>query len=222
MYEKKFLDSSELLNMKFSVENIKGLYLDIIKEIGNIGAGNAATSLSELINRKIEMEVPSVEILDTEQIVKILGGEDLVVCGVYLNFHGDINGTILLILDITSSNNLLSILFQRPVENFEYNDLEISALQEIGNILSSSYINSVSSLSNLKINISVPSVSIDMAGSILSVPAIEYGTISDKIILIENKLSEGGSEITAKFFLMPDIDSFKILFKSLGVLTDEE
>ncbi|KXZ39792.1 chemotaxis protein CheC [Alkalithermobacter thermoalcaliphilus JW-YL-7 = DSM 7308] len=208
--------------MKFSVENIKGLYLDIIKEIGNIGAGNAATSLSELINRKIEMEVPSVEILDTEQIVKILGGEDLVVCGVYLNFHGDINGTILLILDITSSNNLLSILFQRPVENFEYNDLEISALQEIGNILSSSYINSVSSLSNLKINISVPSVSIDMAGSILSVPAIEYGTISDKIILIENKLSEGGSEITAKFFLMPDIDSFKILFKSLGVLTDEE
>ncbi|WP_331721958.1 chemotaxis protein CheC [Alkalithermobacter paradoxus] len=203
------------------MDDIKGLYLDVIKEIGNIGAGNAATSLSAMINKKIEMEVPSVEILNIEKIVEILGGEELSVVGVYVNFFGDIKGTMLLILDISSSDNLLSILFGHKISEIDYNDMQLSALQEIGNILSSAYINSISSLSNLKANISVPSVSIDMAGSILSVPAIEYGIISDKIILIENKLTEGENEIVAKFFLMPDIDSFKTLFKSLGVFKDD-
>jgi len=207
--------------MEFSIKDFNALYIDVLKEIGNIGAGNAATSLSKMINTKVDMEVPCIEILDTEKVVEILGGEELIVSGVYINFFGDINGTILLILDKLSSDNILSILFGKKPENEFYNDMEISALQEIGNILSSSYINSISGFSNLKINISVPSVSVDMAGSILSVPAIEYGEISDKIILIENKLREGNNEIVGKFFLMPDIDSFKILFKSLGVLNHE-
>ncbi|SHJ43880.1 chemotaxis protein CheC [Tepidibacter formicigenes] len=207
--------------MGFQINDLKGIYIDVLKEIGNIGAGNAATSLSKMINTKVDMEVPSIEILDTERIVEILGGEELIVVGVYISFFKDINGTMLLILDKESSDNLLKILFGKKPENEFYNDMEISALQEIGNILSSSYINSISAFSNLKINISVPSVSIDMAGSILSVPAIEYGQISDKIILIENKLKEGNNEIVGKFFLMPDIDSYRVLFKSLGVLIDE-
>lgn len=207
--------------MEFSIKDFNALYIDVLKEIGNIGAGNAATSLSKMINTKVDMEVPCIEILDTEKVVEILGWEELIVSGVYINFFGDINGTILLILDKVSSDNILSILFGKKPESEFYNDMEISALQEIGNILSSSYINSISGFSNLKINISVPSVSVDMAGSILSVPAIEYGEISDKIILIENKLKQGNNEIVGKFFLMPDIDSFKILFKSLGVLNYE-
>ncbi len=207
--------------MEFSINSLNGLYLDVLKEIGNIGAGNSATALSKMINTKVDMEVPSIEILDIEKVVEILGGEELIVVGVYIGFFGDINGTMLLILDKMSSDNLLKILFGKNPEDEFYNEMEVSALQEIGNILSSSYINSISAFSNLKINISVPSVSVDMAGSILSVPAIEYGQISDKIILIENKLREGINEIIGKFFLMPDVDSFKVLFKSLGVLQDE-
>ena len=207
--------------MDFTIKDFNSMYIDILKEIGNIGAGNAATSLSKMINSKVDMEVPCIEILDTEKIVEILGGEEQTVAGIYISFFGDINGTILLILDKESSDNILTILFgQKPVDIF-YNEMEASALQEIGNIMSSAYINSISGFSNLKINISVPAVSVDMAGSILSVPAIEYGQISDKIILIENKLMEGNNEIVGKFFLMPDIESFKILFKSLGVLDNE-
>ncbi|MCT4507975.1 MAG: chemotaxis protein CheC [Tepidibacter sp.] len=207
--------------MNFKLENLQDLYIDILKEIGNIGAGNAATSLSKMVSSKIDMEVPAIEILEIEKTVEILGGEELIVAGVYIEFHGDINGTMLLILDKLSSDNLLSMLFKKPCEGEFYNDMELSALQEIGNILASSYINSISAFSNLKVNISVPSVSIDMAGSILSVPAIEYGQVSDKIILIENRLKEGKNEIVGNFFLMPDMDSFKVLFKSLGVLNDE-
>ena len=207
--------------MNFKLDNLQDLYIDVLKEIGNIGAGNSATALSKMINSKIDMEVPAIEILDIEKIVEILGGEELIVAGVYLEFYGDINGTILLILDKKSSDNLLSLLFGKPCEGEFYNDMELSAFQEIGNILASSYINSISAFSGLKVNISVPSVSIDMAGSILSVPAIEYGQVSDKIILIENRLREGKNEIVGNFFLMPDMDSFKVLFKSLGVLNDE-
>lgn len=207
--------------MDFSIKDFNSIYMDVLKEIGNIGAGNAATSLSKMINSKVDMEVPCIEILDTEKIVEILGGEELIVSGIYINFFGDINGTILLILDKNSSDNILNILFgTRPSGEF-YNEMETSALQEIGNIMSSAYVNSISGFSNLKINISVPSVSVDMAGSILSVLAIEYGQISDKIILIENKLMEGNNEFVGKFFLMPDIESFKILFKSLGVFEHE-
>lgn len=206
--------------MTFDIDKINGFYLDILKEIGNIGAGNAATSLSKMINRKVDMEVPAVEVIDTEKIVEVLGGEELIVVGIYVNFHEDISGNMLFILNKESADNVIRLLFGIDKEFSEYgpyDEMELSAIQEIGNIMASAYINSISSLSNLNINISVPSVTIDMAGSILSVPAIEYSQISDKVILIENKLKEGDNEIVGKFFVLPDIESYEKLFVSLGV-----
>lgn len=209
--------------MEFNMEKFQEFYADILKEVGNIGAGNAATALSKMINKKIDMEVPHVEIIPTEEIVEILGGEELVVVGIYVGFFEDINGTILFILNKESADNLINMLFgmNKKYEEYEmYNEMEFSAMQEIGNILASSYINSISSLSNLNINISVPSVTVDMAGSILSVPAIEYSQISDQMILIENKLKEGNNEIVGKIFVLPDMESYEKLLRSLGVNID--
>lgn len=143
------------------------------------------------------------------------------VIGIYVNFYGDIQGTVLLIIDKHSADIIIEDLLGKRDSEEEYNELELSAIQEIGNILTSAYVNSISALSNLDIVISVPSVSIDMAGAILSVPAIEYSMISEEVILIENKILKGEDEMNVNFFLLPDIDSFKILFRSLGVYLDE-
>jgi len=204
--------------MNFTLDNMNSLYLDVLKEIGNIGSGNAATSLSKMINKSVNMEVPNIEVVETEKVVELFDDEEEITVGVYINFNGSINGTILTLLDKESADNLVSILFGNKPEGDIYSEIESSVIQELGNIMSSGYVNSISLLTSLDINISVPSVNIDMVSSILSVPAIEYGLESDKLILIENRLIIDEEKIKCFFFFMPDLTSFDTLFKSLGVL----
>lgn len=204
--------------MNFTLDNMNSLYLDVLKEIGNIGSGNAATSLSKMINKSVNMEVPNIEVVETEKVVELFDDEEEITVGVYINFNGSINGTILTLLDKESADNLVQILFGNKPEGDIYSEIESSVIQELGNIMSSGYVNSISLLTSLDINISVPSVNIDMVSSILSVPAIEYGLESDKLILIENRLIIDEEKIKCFFFFMPDLTSFDTLFKSLGVL----
>lgn len=203
--------------MDFNINNLNELSLDVLREIGNIGSGNAATALSKMINKSVDMEVPNIEIVDTEKVVELFDNEEEITVGVYINFNGDINGTILTLLDKDSSDNLVALLIGSKPEDNIYTEMESSVIQELGNIMSSGYVNSISLLTSLDINISVPSVNIDMVSSILSVLAAEYGMESDKLILIENKLEIDNEKIKFYFFFMPDLISFDTLFKSLGV-----
>lgn len=161
--------------MDLSIENLNNLHLDVLQEIGNIGAGNAVTALANMINKKVDMDVPSVKILNFSDISAILGGEEIVVSGVYFGITGDIEGNIMFLLDIESAKTLINILMGRDNKTEILDEMDKSALQEIGNILSGAYISSLSSLTGLDIKISVPSLCIDMAGAILSVPAIQFG-----------------------------------------------
>lgn len=203
--------------MAFSVNDLNSMHLDVLREIGNIGAGNAATALATMINKKVDMNVPIIQLLDFNDITQILGGEETVVAGIYFGVEGDISGNIMFLLDIDSSKKLTGILMGKEDSTRELDEMDRSALQEIGNILSGSYISSLSTLTGLTINLSVPSLCIDMAGAILSVPAIQFGHISDKVLLIETILKDGNDLVKANFFLIPEVDSFDILLKSLGV-----
>lgn len=204
--------------MNFTIDSINSMCLDLLKEIGNIGSGNAATSLSQMINKKVDMQVPNVEVLETEKVVDMFQDPEEITVGVYINFTGDIEGTILTLLDRNSAGALINKLIGSKPSDFMYNDMEKSVIQELGNIMTSGYVNAISMFSNLFISISIPSVSIDMVSSILSVPAIEYGIESDKLILIENKLDIEGENVNCYFFFMPDLSSFEKLFIKLGVL----
>ncbi|MDR5658243.1 chemotaxis protein CheC [Serpentinicella sp. ANB-PHB4] len=203
--------------MTFSVSDLNSMHIDILKEIGNIGAGNAATALATMINKKVDMDVPIIKILNYSDITQILGGEEAVVAGIYFGVEGDIHGNIMFLLDIVSSKQLTNILMDKSDYTGELDQMDRSALQEIGNILSGSYISSLSTLTGLNLTLSVPSLCVDMAGAILSVPAIQFGHVSDKVLLIETVLKEGNELVKAKFFLIPDVDSFGVLLKSLGV-----
>lgn len=206
--------------MGFNMNNVNELYLDVLREMGNIGSGSAATSLSKMVNKDVHMEIPNIEVIDIEKVVELFENEEEITVGVYINFNGDINGTILTLLDKPSADNMVKMFFGQDPEEF-YNEMERSVIQELGNIMTSGYVNSISMMTSLRINISIPSVNIDMVSSILSVPAVEYGLQSDKIILIENKLNIESEEIKCFFFFMPDLPSFDTLFKSLGVVDHE-
>lgn len=198
-------------------DNMNGMVLDVLKEIGNIGAGNAATALAKMIDKKVDMKVPKVSILEFKEVPELLGGEETEFCGIFFKIEGDINGSIMFLLEMESAFNLIDLLM--PREERLMDEFTFSALQEIGNILSGSYISSLSGLTNLNMHISVPSLCIDMAGAILSVPAIQFGQIGDKILIIENQFiePEGNESVKGYFFLIPDVESYEILFKSLGV-----
>lgn len=199
------------------INDINDITIDVLKELGNIGSGNAATALATLISKKVDMAVPQVKILDFKDVPKILGGEEVPVVGIYFEMSGEIIGNIMFVLSLESGKNLTNILFNKKNNSMELDEMDMSALSEIGNILASSYINSLSALTGLKLTISVPSLATDMAGAILSVPAIQYGYIADHVLFIETQFQEGDKKVTGNLFMIPEIDSFKKLLKSLGV-----
>jgi len=193
------------------------LILDVLREIGNIGAGNAATSLAKMIDKKIDMNVPVVKILEFDEVPELLGGPENIVVGIFFKIEGDMTGSIMYIMDQPSAINLVDLLM--PRDNAEFDEFTISALKEIGNILSGAYVSSLSGLTNLNIHISVPALAIDMAGAILSVPAIHFSQMSDSVLIIQNEFVEsiGAKSVDGYFFLIPDLDSYEILLGSLGV-----
>lgn len=200
------------------ISNINSFHLDVLKEIGNIGAGNAATALAKLLDKKIDMKVPQIRVMKFSEVSDVLGGAGTEVVGILLGVTGDINGNILFVLDLISARRLVNILMGNPVnQEITFDSMECSALQEIGNILAGSYLSSLSNLTNLKILSDIPGLAIDMAGAILSVPAIEFGKSSDTALYIENEFLYGSDSVIGDFFLVPDEASYIRLLKALGV-----
>lgn len=201
-----------------NLNQIDGMEFDVLKEIGNIGAGNATTALSQMINSKLDMAVPKVELLEFKYISDIIGGAESLVVGILLTLEGEIDGMMMFILEQQSAHHLVNILMGKSLDDFtEFTEMDLSALNEIGNIISGAYLSSLSSLTNLKIVSSVPYMAIDMAGAILSVPAIEFGKIGDKALLIESQFGKDETEVNGYFILIPTLDSYNKILTSLGI-----
>jgi len=203
--------------------NFGEFQIDVLREVGNIGAGNAATALSKLIQKEVDMKVPQVKILGFDEIADFVGGAEALVVTVFLRVEGDCPGNMFFIVDYASARNLLRKLFgmQEIVEADEQlSDMELSALHEIGNILAGSYLSSLADFTNLNMQPSVPALAIDMAGAILSYGLIELGNSGDFALTIDTAFFEGNEEVEGHFFLLPDPDSLEKLFSALGVPLD--
>ncbi|MFJ7667748.1 chemotaxis protein CheC [Lysinibacillus sp. NPDC097195] len=205
-------------------QKITSLHLDVLKEIGNIGAAHAATALSNLLGKKIDMRVPKVEMVSFNDMMELAGGSENVVVGIFLRIEGDAEGSMFFILPIEQANRFIRRLIQD--ESFDFknppvSELGLSAMQEMGNILSGSYLSALSDFTNLKIYPTVPGLSVDMFGAIISIGLIELSHVSDNVIVINTSIFEDGVEdhetVRGHFFLLPDPDSFDAIFKALGV-----
>ena len=202
---------------KIDLNNMDKIYFDVLSEIGNIGAGNATTALATLLNTKVDMHVPKVELLEFKEVGEEMGGEETLMAGIYQVIEGDISGSIMFLLERDTAKLLVSKLMgmEKPDEG-DFSEMEISALKEIGNIITGSYLSSLSTLTNLYINASVPAISIDMCEAILSVPAIEFGELGDKMLLIKTEFTDD-VKLEGYFVLVPDLDSYDKILTSIGM-----
>ena len=207
-----------------SMEKLSGQYYDVLKELGNIGAGNATTALAQMLGGKVDMSVPQVKLLDFNVLGDTVGGEDVIMAGIYLQVEGDISGNMMFIQNKVSAahliNKMMGGMFEikdEEVEEHEFSEMECSAIKEVGNIITGAYLNALFSLTNLTIYPSVPQLAIDMAGALLSVPAVEFGLFADKILLVQTKFSDD-VELDGFFILIPDMESYEKILTVLGVI----
>ena len=205
--------------MQKDEENMDDMEFDILTEIGNIGAGNATTALAKLIDGRGDMHVPKVEMLAFKDLAEILGGAEELVAGILLSLEGDIEGSMLFVLENKAAHHLVHKLMGSDGSTLEdsFTEMEQSALVEIGNIISGAYLTAISQLTNLNIIQTVPSLAIDMAGAILSVPAIEFGKLGDKALLIESQFEDDEIDVCGYFILIPTLESYTRILKSLGM-----
>ena len=200
-----------------TLEEMSDEYFDVLKELGNIGAGNATTALSQMMQCKVDMSVPQVRLMEFKELGKIMGGEEIIMAGIYLGIEGDIAGSIMFLLEKQAARHLVDKLMGMSMEGEEFSEMEFSALKEVGNIITAAYLNSLSSLTGLRIQPSVPDLTVDMAGAIFSVPAIEFGTLGDKMLLIQTQFFDE-MVLDGYFILVPNLDSYGKILSALGLV----
>ncbi|WP_066173078.1 chemotaxis protein CheC [Bacillus marinisedimentorum] len=208
-------------------KNFSSYHMDVLKEIGNIGAGHAATALSNLLNQTVDMKVPDVSIVKFDDLMEKVGGADHLVAGVFLRIEGDAPGSLYFLLSLEEAEMLVrritgdtSLSFKEP----PYPEMGLSAFCEVGNILAGSYLSSLADFTGMNLHPSVPATAIDLAGALLSYGLIELSQESDYAIVIDTAFIEHGNakanHLNGHFLVLPDPPSFDVIFRSLGVPSD--
>lgn len=202
---------------KFSFEEVNELYMDVLKEIGNIGSGNATTAIASMLDLRLDMKVPKVELLSFQEFGSAISEEEETIVGIYLGLEQDVEGSMMFLMKMDGAHYLVNRLMGRdPEYREEFSEMDLSAIKEIGNIIAGSYLSALSGMTNLTISPTVPYVAIDMAAAILSVPACMFGQYGDNALLIETEFGDD-MMIEGYFILLPELDSYDKILTSLGI-----
>lgn len=189
---------------------------DILKELGNIGTGNALTSLSQMMNLSFDLQVPILRIIKFQEAFRVLGQADLLQTGILVEVTGELKGMFLFLLDEEFTKTVLNtILGEADRDLTGLDDMEQSMICELGNIMCGSYIRALSQIMDLDLDVSVPELCIDMAGAILSVPFARFLSISEDILLIENMFHMSGETYCGRIFFLPELETLKKMFQKL-------
>lgn len=192
--------------------------LDTLREVGSIGTGNAATALSELIGQEVRIQEPEVRIMEYNEAIDWIGGPEEVTAGVLVRISGKMSGIMLSVQKLDFVNLVLKSMMGKEVEDyFGLREMESSALVEVGNIMISTFINALTGLANIDVELSVPAFTVDMQGAIMSVPMAAYGGQSNYIMTIGGKFICNGVEVPCRLMMSPDIRSLDFLLRKLGV-----
>lgn len=192
------------------------LQKDGLRELGNIGSGNAATALSQLLGRDITLSLPAVNLIPVEKITSVIGGGEEVVAAVYLRVFGEIPARTLLIFPQDKIFLMLDLLMKRELGTTkEFTDTEQSGLMEIGNIIISAYLNAIAKFIGLNGVPSVPALAVDMISAVFQTISSEMAEAGEQALFIECDMTEELTQIKAKLFLIPDKDGMDKIIKAL-------
>jgi len=200
------------------IEDLRTVQLDAIKEVASIGACHAATALSEMIQKRVMVQVPQLRLCLLEEISVLLGPPELPITGVLISFSGSLEGRSVMALPFEYSRLLVDRLLQRERGTTqEFGELESSALKEAGNILVSSYMNALADFLGVTVMPSPPDLAIDMAGAVLLATLLDYGKSQEPVIVIENELRfiEDDDVILGYLILSPEPKSLQAILRAV-------
>ncbi len=195
-------------------------HVDLLREIGNVGAGNAATALSMMVDKKVEINVPDVKIAPIAKIPFMLPKPEELVVGVKMDVKGDAELETLLIFDASGAKQILKVLlFGMEIEDLtNLDEMAKSALKEVGNIICGSYITALANFTGLYLDPLPPDVSVDMISAIISEVSLEVAYTEDKIIIIETVLDIQDVAVNGFIFMIPKGDALEKIFQKLGLM----
>ena len=202
------------------IRDLKALQLDALKEVANIGAGHAATALSQMTDRRIMINVPEITITRLEDVPETIGDPDEVVAAVLMHMLGDLTGRTLFLLPEENARLLCDLLLKRkPGATGGFDDLEQSSLKEAGNILGGAYMNALSDFMGMMLLPSVPSLVVDLAGAVITTAYLNFGQDRDFVFCVETdfRFVEAGRALNGHFLLLPDLASLKAIFDAVRI-----
>ena len=199
-------------------DNLNEMQLDVLREIGNIGSGNACTALAVLLGTFVDMSVPNIRFFDIESVKEFLGGEENQVLGIKIGVKEDLNGMMFHIVKKPFAEKIINTFYEKHMEDLsELNDMDLSVLSEMGNITSGAYANSLATLTGMVVDIDAPVHHIDTVGNILKIPFDSFGSVGEAILVIDEQFIIGEEKITSHMLLILEDSSLYKLFERLGI-----
>jgi chemotaxis protein CheC len=202
------------------VRSLKALQLDALREVANIGAGHAATALSQMTGRTTMISVPQVSVRPLDDVPELLGAADSVIAAVLMHMMGDLTGRTLVIFPEPSARMLCDILLRRPEgTTTTFGEMEQSGIKEVGNILVSAYLTALSDFMGMMLVPSVPSLVVDQSGAILTTTYLNFGHDRDYVFCVETAFEVAGSSerLEGHFLLLPDVPSLRAILDAIRV-----
>lgn len=201
-----------------SLQDLNAIHLDVLTEIGNIGSGNAATALATLLNTVVDIEVPSIRLINFSKASEYLGDKNSIAIGMSLLLEGDIHGMILHIMHKNFADKLINTFYPKELASItDIAEMDMSVLKEASNITTAAYVNSLSSMTGLFINITPPDDCVDTIENILNIPATKISSIGEQAIFIDVKFKIADTEINSSMILVLEVNSLLTLFDKLGI-----
>ena len=202
------------------VRNLKALQIDALREVANIGAGHAATALSQLTKQTIMITVPELTVARIEDVPDLMGDADAPVVAVLMHMLGDLTGRTLLMLPERDARVLVDLLNRRELGATEaFGELEQSGIKEAANILGGAYMNALADFMGMMLLPSVPSLVIDLAGAVLTTAYLNFGHERDFVLCVQTDFifQDVGHTLSGQFLLLPDLASLKAIFDAVRV-----
>ncbi len=204
----------------YDLLSLKPMQLDALREVANIGAGHAATALSQMTGQTIMIAVPTINITPLEEVPPAIASPEEPVAAVLMNMLGDLTGRTLLVFPKPTAIRLGELLLRRPhAGEGELTELEMSAIKEAGNILSGAYMNALSEFMGLLLLPSPPELAIDMSRAVLTTAYLQFGSDRDLVFCVETEfyMQDVGEHLRGFFLLLPDMPSLRAILRAVRV-----
>jgi len=200
------------------LDSLSPLQLDALREVGGIGAGHAATALSQLVDRPVALEVPRLEILDLAEVPRVFGGPERLVGAVYARLLGDLNGGVLFMAERQAALALVDLMHGHDVGTAKSMGHDEEALfRHVASILISAYLAAIARMADLDVLPSSPAMAFDMAGALLQAAVAEVGMEAAQAMLVRTAFVDENRSVEAALFFVPNPESLSIILGRLGI-----